>query len=222
MPALHGEALACLGLPEGCCPSCKARTVTGFACPVGAGRTRSPSGGAGAASTCRLGAHAVCGAGLHRPRRSTRALVGVCALWWQPDTEGRKAIILQEHPSPWVTADFPGRWTCSTPRLSGAPEQGLPACAQWPPPGVSLVRGFGAYSSRGLIAWQEPWASCTGHLSPEATRGALRVSLLVLGCCWRLSPPPQTHQLSVSTRSRIINIFGFGYRPWRLPQRTCK
>lgn len=40
MPALHGEALACLGLPEGCCPSCKARTVTGFACPVGAGRTR--------------------------------------------------------------------------------------------------------------------------------------------------------------------------------------
>lgn len=181
MPALHGEALACLGLPEGCCPSCKARTVTGFACPVGAGRTRlQPERGS------RRGLHLQAG----RPRRSTRALVGVCALWWQPGTEGRKAIVLQEHPSPWVTADFPGRWTCSTPHLSGAPEQGLPARAQWPPPGVSLVRGFGAYSSRGLIAWQEPWASCTGHLSPEATRGALRASLLVLGRCWRLSPPP--------------------------------
>lgn len=166
------EALACLGLPEGRCPRCKARTVTGLASPVGAGRARlQPERGSRrslhlqAGRPRGVGSRAGCTAhsapdGLWRasaPSSGSQA----------PKAESRSPP--RAPPLPGDSRDFPGRWTCSTPvcpghqgRASRPRHSGRPRAFPWSMDSEPTAAGV---SSPGRSPGPR-----TGHLRPEATR----------------------------------------------------
>lgn len=154
------------------------------------------AGGAGAASTCRLGAHAVLGAGLAAPPTALQTGFGGRL---RPLVAARrrrqKAGVLQEHRLSRVTAETSqGGGPAPPPSVQGTKAG---------PPGPGTAAAPGRFPGPWIQSRQQQechhLAGALGlarGISGPKPLGSIEGVPAGTGSCWLLSPPPQTHQLS--------------------------